>query len=77
MSDNTGDRVYARDAAKQPWPVWVGLAVFLIGCGCFTVAVVELASNKSISAIAAIIGVPLFIIGLSLVVLKGNLKGED
>lgn len=77
MSDNTGDRAYARDARLQPAVAWIALLVFFIGCGCFTVAVVELASNKSISAIAALIGAPLFVIGLVTLVITGKLRGQD
>ncbi len=76
MSDNTGDRAYAKDAGKQALAVWVSLPVFFVGCGLLTVAVVELASNKSVSAVTAIIGGPLVIIGLAVLILRGRLGGE-
>ncbi len=77
MSDNTGDRAYARDASKQPSSAWLGMVVFFIGCGLLTVAVVELASNKHISAVTAIIGGPLAIIGLAVMIISGRLRGEN
>jgi pheromone shutdown protein TraB len=77
MSDNTGDQAYARDAKLQPAVAWLALFVFFIGCGCFTVAVVELAGNKSTSAVAALIGAPLFLIGLVTLIVTGKLRGQD
>lgn len=53
MSDTTDDHAYARDAAKQPIAVWVGMLFLFAGCAAFTVAVVSLASDKYLSAIAA------------------------
>lgn len=77
MSDSTGDRAYARDAALQPVVTWIARLVFFIGCGCFTLAVVELASDEAISAVAAIIGAPLFLIGLITLIVIGKLRGQD
>lgn len=76
MSDTTGDRAYARDAKKQTLMVWISLPVFFIGCGLLTVAVVELASNKHISAVTAVIGGPLVVIGLAVLIIRGRLRGE-
>jgi hypothetical protein len=63
-------RSTAKDAPERAWLVWLGLPLLFIGCGLLTVAVVELASNKSISAVTGIIGLPLMLIGLILVALK-------
>jgi hypothetical protein len=67
---NAIHRAPTKDAPDKSWLVWLGLPLFFIGCGCLTVAVVELASNHSISAVAAIIGVPLTLIGFVLIALK-------
>lgn len=75
MSDSTGDRAYARDAGRQGRGAWVGMGFLFLACTAFTVAVVSLASDKSISAIFGIIGVPLFIIGLVLVIVDGRTGG--
>ncbi len=57
------------DENGRPWLVWLGLPLLFIGCGLLTVAVVELASNKSISAVTSIIGGPMAIVGLIFLVL--------
>ena len=62
--------------ASSRWRRGSALLVFFIGCGLLTVAVVELASNKSISAVTSIIGGPLVVIGLAVVIVSGRLRGE-
>lgn len=77
MSDNTGDRAYARDADLQPWLAWIGLGMFFLGCGALTVAVVALAGDRTITLVAALIGGPLFVVGLVTLVVTGRFKGEN
>ena len=67
---NAIHRADTKDSAARNWLVWLGLPLFFIGCGCLTVAVVELASNTSISAVTAVIGVPLTLIGFVLIAMK-------
>ena len=67
---NAIHRANTKDAPERTWLVWLGLPLLFIGCGLLTVAVVELASNKSISAVTGIIGGPLALIGFVLIALK-------
>lgn len=70
---NAVPRSSSEDGPERAWLVWLGLPLLFIGCGLSTVAVVELASNKSISAVTAIIGVPLVILGFLFLVLHGRM----
>jgi hypothetical protein len=67
---NAVHRSTTKDAPNRVWLAWLGLPLLFIGCGLLTVAVVELATNKSISAVTGIIGFPLMLIGLILIALK-------
>jgi hypothetical protein len=67
---NAVHRSTTKDAPNRAWLAWLGLPLLFIGCGLLTVAVVELATNKSISAVTGIIGFPLMLIGLILIALK-------
>ena len=54
--------------AKRETGLWTtvslaALAVFFLGCGCFTMAEILLGSNDELSAVLAIVGIPLFIVG--------------
>ena len=51
----------------------LALAIFFLGCGCFTMAEILLGSNDSLSAILAIIGVPLFIVGGIMLLLRSRI----
>jgi hypothetical protein len=66
---NVGHQSTTEDGPQRAWLVWLGLPLLFIGCGLLTVAVVELASNKSISAVTAIIGGPLVVLGMAFLVL--------
>ncbi len=76
MSDNPDDGVYARDARSQPILAWVGLAALLLGAGLLTVAVVYLASDQRVSLIVGAVGLVVTIVGLTLMVTRGNLSGR-
>jgi hypothetical protein len=67
---NAIHRATTKDAPDRTWLVWLGLPLFFIGCGVLTVAVVELASNTSISTVTGVLGGPLTLIGFVLIGLK-------
>lgn len=77
MSDSTGDRAYARDLKRQPSIVWFGLLVFFAGLGLLTAAVVLLAQNTSVSAVLAVVGIPVTVLGLVVTIVKGDLSGVE
>ena len=48
----------------------LALVVFFAGCACFTLAEIFLGSNDTASAILAIVGVPLFVVGAVMLILR-------
>ena len=51
----------------------VFLAVLCIGCGCFTMAEILLGSNDTASAVLAIVGTPLFLVGGTVLFLRARI----
>ena len=49
------------------------MTVFFLGCGCFTMADILLGSNDRASAVLAIVGVPLFLIGMVVLLVRSRL----
>lgn len=76
MSDNTDDGIYARDARTQPVLAWVGVGVFFLGAALLTVAVVSLAADKHLSLLAGAGGGVVTIVGLALILIRGDLSGR-
>ena len=50
----------------------IAMAVFFAGCACFTLADIFLGSNDTASAVLAIVGVPLFLVGGVILVLRAR-----
>ena len=51
----------------------LALAIFFAGCGCFTMAEILLGSNDAVARVLAIIGVPLFIVGGVMLLLRSRI----
>ena len=68
-------RSHSTDQNDGPWTMGslLALVVFFVGCGCFTMAEIYLGSNDAASAVLAIAGTPLFIVGGIILILRSRI----
>lgn len=72
MAQNNAGTTGERETGVWTAASLIALALFFAGCACFTLADIFLGSNNRVSAVLAILGVPLFLIGGVLICLRAR-----